>query len=101
MTEYIPFEPEMVGRDEIIVWCPDELKSELLQVLTGLGCRWNGGRPLGNTIHSGDSYRVKGDKRVVRSPKEWYENEYERRHLCLFVEYGLREGDHPNVVDLI
>ena len=101
MTEYIPFEPEMVGRDEIIIWCPDELKSEMTKELMALGCKWLGGQSLDEYIATGKSYHVRLDKLVTRSPKDWYEEIYARRHLCLFVEYGTRKEESVYVVDLI
>lgn len=48
-VEYIPFDPTLIGKEEIIIWCPqNEDYDSLAELLEADGVMWAGGkRPTG------------------------------------------------------
>lgn len=103
-VEYIPFDPSLIGKKEIIIWCTEEERyAELASLLESHGVRWASG--ASPTEWSGWSRRynaryISRYKEMLRSSISFYE---EDRNYCrhTFMKYQPEQEVEVYVGDLI
>lgn len=100
---YIPFERSMLGKHEIIIWCPgEELWEQMKEDLDAEEVRWLGGHQLfSKGIHAdmSSAFRIQKSRIITRASLSFYEGEPRYQH-CLFTVY--QGGVEPvDVGDLI
>lgn len=100
---YIPFERSMLGKHEIIIWCPEEeLWDQMKEDLDVEDVRWNGGMELfseGVNAKIKSAFRIQKSRIVTCASLSFYEKEPCYQY-CLFTVY--QGGDEPiDVGDLI
>ena len=80
-VEYIPFDPTLIGKEEIIIWCSsgDDYGS-LMRQLEECGVCWvSGTRPTLRdlwTEGSSNTFHVGRDKRMSRGGRTYFEDSY-------------------------
>lgn len=103
-VEYIPFDPTLIGKEEIIIWCPrNEDYDELARTLDDLGVTWaSGDSPVELRLWN-DSYDarcVDTDKVMTRGARSLYEEDDDFRH-CTFMMWPPEQEVTVDVGDLI
>lgn len=103
-VEYIPFDPSLIGKKEIIIWCTEaERYGELASLLEAHGVSWaSGARPTewsGWDGHHNARY-IDRYKEMLRAPIRFYEG---GRGYCglTFMKYPPEQGMAVYVGDLI
>lgn len=101
-VEYIPFDPTLIGKEEIIIWCPkDEDYDELAIVLNDNGVRWvSGARPTDKRLwDNNDNCRWIGrDRKMTRCDRAYYESTYP---YAVFMKWLPEQEVTADVGDLI
>ena len=90
MKDYIPFDPSMIGAENLIVWCPDKDDyADLMVLLANHGVMWvSSGKPKGNEPHSyreEHCVRINERKAMAQANREFYEERYDENYT--FTEY--------------
>lgn len=103
-VEYIPFDPTLIGKEEIIIWCPrNEDYDELARTLDDLGVTWaSGDSPVELRLWEDryDARWVDIDKVMTRAPHRYYENNSDFE-LCAFMKWPPEQEVTADVGDLI
>lgn len=104
---YIPFDPTMIGQQEIIIWCPEEENYDsLMDILTENHILWVSGY-LPKEFSKWSSYgestglRVAVDKVLTRANISFYEEEGDYINSLFTIWNGDFLRILPEVEDLI
>ena len=104
-VEYIPFDPTLIGKEEIIIWCPNEADhAELVELLVAHGVVWIHSETTAlnrwywNEECELTAARIRPDRHMSISPISWYEANLPN---LIFMKYSVRQEVTPNVGDLI
>lgn len=103
-VEYIPFDPTLIGKEEIIIWCPEERHyGSLMRTLEEHGVKWySGNRPTTLFLWcdgSSDAFYIDLHKDMLRSGIVDFEEGY--RSYCKFMRWPAEQEVAPDVGDLI
>lgn len=103
-VEYIPFDPTLIGKEEIIIWCPEKADyANLAEVLEDYGVRWvDGDTPtgwFGYAEHSNARHIDK--KRDMWRGSNWFYESERRYQCCVFMKWPSEQEVTPDVGDLI
>ena len=92
-VEYIPFDPTLIGKEEIIIWCPDEANHpKLTELLEAHGVVWIGSETRPSDGWEWQEYceqtavRVRVNRHMSISPIDWYESHCRK---MVFMKFSL------------
>lgn len=103
-VEYIPFDPTLIGKEEIIIWCPDKTEyASLAELLEEHGVQWVGGeQPTAWSGYEGsyNARNITANKYMMRASIAFYETDSDyRRHI--FMKWPPEQEVIADVGDLI
>lgn len=103
-VEYIPFDPTLIGKEEIIIWCPnDEDYDGLAVTLESYGVRWaSGDYPTELRLWDDryDARCIDTAKSMMRAPHGFYEGSDDYVG-CTFTKWPPEQEVTVDVGDLI
>lgn len=103
-VEYIPFDPTLIGKEEIIIWCPmNEDYDSLAELLEANGVMWAGGtRPTDLRLwgKNSDARHIERQKVMRRSDSAFYESTQPYAGY-VFMKWPPEQEVTPDVGDLI
>ena len=103
-VEYIPFDPTLIGKEEIIIWCPNDRDyPALAELLEDVGVQWMGGEsPTGWHGYDDhyDARSVDKDRYMMRASHGFYERETAYRD-SVFMKWTGEQEVTVDVGDLI
>lgn len=90
MKDYIPFDPSMIGAEDLIVWCPDKDDyADLMVLLANHDVKWvSTGKPKvddPHSYHEAHCVRIVQNKTMWQANREYYEESRYRNYT--FTEY--------------